>query len=130
MELDEDLRDTSVNRSFQLCTSALQASTPWVLLRTMCVVGRDIEMINNLSVATSANFYSIRKNLSDKTVQDLFVTLRASHGVTANNEFKHTREQLDGARWSAVCFRYESPPSFLKDTTKIRESLCGFILLR
>lgn len=95
----------------------------------MYVLGRDIEMIDNLSVATSANFYSIKKSLSDKAVKDLFVTLRASHDVTAHNEFKHTREQLDGVRWSAVCFRYESPPSFLKDTTEIRESLCGFILL-
>lgn len=86
-------------------------------------------MINNLSVATSANFYSIRKRLSNKAVEDLFVALRASHGATAHNEFKHTRQQLDGARWSAVCFRYESPPLFLKDTTAIRESLCGFLLL-
>lgn len=86
-------------------------------------------MIDNLSVATSANFYSIRKKLSNKAVEDLFVGLRASHGATAHNEFKHTRQQLDGARWSAVCFRYESPPSFLKDTTAIRESLCGFLLL-
>lgn len=86
-------------------------------------------MINELSVATSANFYSIRKKLSGKAVEDLFVALRASHGVTANNEFKHTREQLDGVRWSALCFRYESPPSFLEDTTAIRESLCGFLLL-
>lgn len=86
-------------------------------------------MINDISVATSANFYSIRKRLSDKAVEDLFVALRASHGVTAHNEFKHTREQLDGARWSAVCFRYESPPSFLVDTTEIRESLCGLVML-
>ena len=86
-------------------------------------------MIDDLSVATSANFYSIRKKLSDKAVEDLFVALRASYGVTAHNEFKHTREQLDGTRWSAVCFRYESPPSFLKVTTEIRESLCGLILL-
>ncbi|WP_421694405.1 hypothetical protein [Aestuariivirga sp.] len=86
-------------------------------------------MIDDLSVATSANFYSIRKKLSDKVIDDVFIKLRASHSVTVHNEFKHTREQLDGARWSAVCFRYESPPSFLKDTTAIRESLCGFLLL-
>ena len=86
-------------------------------------------MIDDLSVATSANFYSVRKKLSNKAVEDLFVALRASHGATARNEFKHTRQQLDGARWSAVCFRYESPPSFLKEATTIRESLCGFFLL-
>lgn len=86
-------------------------------------------MIGDLSVATSANFYSIRKKLSDKAIDDLFVALRAGHGVTAHNEFKHTREQLDGARWSAVCFMYESPPSFLEETTAIRERLCGLLLL-
>jgi len=110
-------------------TTALQDSTPGALLHTMRVVRGDIQMIDDLSVATSANFYSIRKKLSDKAVEDLFVALRASYGVTAHNEFKHTREQLDGTRWSAVCFRYESPPSFLKVTTEIRESLCGLILL-
>ncbi|WP_018009410.1 hypothetical protein [Sinorhizobium medicae] len=86
-------------------------------------------MIDDLSVATSANFYSIRKKLSNKAVEDLFVSLRANHGATAHNEFKHTRQQHDGVRWSAVCFRYESPPSFLKDSTAIRENLCGFLLL-
>lgn len=86
-------------------------------------------MIDDLSVATSANFHLVRKKFSDKAINDLFATLRASHGVTAHNEFKHTREQLDGVRWSAVCFRYESQPSFLEGTSVIRESLCGFLLL-
>lgn len=86
-------------------------------------------MIDGLSVATSANFYLLRKKLSDKAVEDLFVSLRASHGVTANNDFKHTRKLLDGMRWSALCFRYESTPSFLEDTSAIRENLCGFLLL-
>ncbi len=86
-------------------------------------------MISDFSIATSANFYVMRKKLSDKIIEDLFVSLRANHGVTAHNEFKHTREQLDGARWSAVCFMYESPPKFLEETTAIRESLCGLMLL-
>lgn len=86
-------------------------------------------MINDLSVATSANFHTIRKKLSNKAMDDLFVKLRASHGATAQNEFKYTREQLDDVRWSAICFRYESPPSFLENTTGIRERLCGFMLL-
>jgi hypothetical protein len=86
-------------------------------------------MIADLSVATSANFYSVRKKLSDKTIEDLFFELRADYGVTAHNEFKHTREQLDGTRWSAVCFMYKSPPSFLEETTAIRESICGLLLL-
>lgn len=55
-------------------------------------------MIDDLSVPTSANFYLIRKKLSDKAVEDLFIALRASHCVTAHNVFKHTREQFDGTR--------------------------------
>ncbi|WP_247789441.1 hypothetical protein [Bradyrhizobium sp. 155] len=86
-------------------------------------------MIDDLSVPTSANFYSIRKKLSDKAIESLFVLLRANHGVTAHNEFKHTRQRLDGTRWSAVCFKYDSPPSFLEERTAIRESLCGLLLL-
>lgn len=86
-------------------------------------------MIGDLSLATSANFYAIRKSLSDKAIDDLFVLLRTTYRVTAHNEFRHTRERLDGVRWSAVCFKYDSLPSFLEDTTDIRESLCGLLLL-
>ncbi|RYG92622.1 hypothetical protein EU803_00515 [Loktanella sp. IMCC34160] len=86
-------------------------------------------MIDDLSVATSANFHTIRRKLSSKAIDDLFVKLRASHGATAQNEFKYIREQLDDVHWSAICFRYESPPSFLENTTTIRERLCGFMLL-
>jgi hypothetical protein len=86
-------------------------------------------MIDHLSVATSANFYSMRKKLSDKAIQSLFITLRANYGVTAHNEFKHMREPHHDVRWSAISFKYESRPSFLEDTTVIRETLCGLLLL-
>ncbi|WP_245483508.1 hypothetical protein [Rhizobium leguminosarum] len=82
-----------------------------------------------MSISTSANFFSIKKKLSDKAVEDLFVALRATHGVTGHNEFKHTRENLGGARWSAICFRYEGAPAFLDEATDIRETLCGFLML-
>ncbi|MBY5931431.1 hypothetical protein KUV51_00350 [Tateyamaria omphalii] len=88
-----------------------------------------IVMIDDLSVPTSANFHSIRKKLSNRSIDDLFVKLRANHSVTARNEFKYTRELLDDVRWSAICFRYENSPSFLESTTAIRESLYGFMLL-
>lgn len=86
-------------------------------------------MINDLSVSTSANFFTIKKKLSDKGVEDLFVALRATYGVTGHNEFKHTRESLAGARWSAICFRYEGKPAFLDEATDIRETLCGFLMI-
>ncbi|MES0172620.1 hypothetical protein [Mesorhizobium sp. M0006] len=86
-------------------------------------------MMDDLSVATSANFYTSKKKLSDKGVEDLFVALRATYGVTGHNEFKHTRQRLAGARWSAICFRYESPPAFLDEATDIRETLCGFLMI-
>lgn len=86
-------------------------------------------MIDDLSVPTSANFYAIKKNFSDKGINDLFVDLRASYGVTGNNEFKYTRESLAGARWSAICFRYESTPTFLDEATHVRETLCGLLMI-
>lgn len=86
-------------------------------------------MINDLSISTAANFFTIKKKLSDKGVEDLFVALRATYGVTGHNEFKHTRESLAGARWSAICFRYEGTPAFLDEATDIRETLCGFLMI-
>lgn len=86
-------------------------------------------MIDDLTVAKTATFFAIRKKLSDKAVDALFVTLRANYGVSTNNIFRHTREVYGDARWSAICFSYESPPSFLDATSAVRETLCGYLLL-
>jgi len=86
-------------------------------------------MIDNLAVAKTASFFVVKKRLSAKAVEALFVTLRANYDVSARNIFKHTREVQGTARWSAICFTYQAPPSFLDSTTEIRETLCGYLLL-
>lgn len=86
-------------------------------------------MIDDLAVAKTASFFVVKKRLSGKAVEALFVTLRANYAVSAHNIFKHTREVQGAARWSAICFTYEAPPSFLASTTQVRETLCGYLLL-
>lgn len=86
-------------------------------------------MIDDLAVAKTASFFLVKKRLSGKAVEALFVTLRANYHVSAHNIFKHTREVQGTARWSAICFTYEAPPSFLGSTTDVRETLCGYLLL-
>jgi hypothetical protein len=86
-------------------------------------------MIDDLAVAKTASFFAIKKRLSHKAVEALFVTLRANYNVSARNIFKHTREVHGNTRWSAICFTYEAPPSFLDSATDVRETLCGYLLL-
>jgi hypothetical protein len=86
-------------------------------------------MIDNLTVAKSAVFFTIRKNLTDKAVEDLFTALRKTHGTTANNIFRYIREIQGDARWSAVCFEYETLPAFLDPTSGVNEKLCGYLML-
>lgn len=86
-------------------------------------------MIDDLAVGKTASFFVVKKKLSDKAVEALFVMLRANYDVSAHNIFKHTREIAGTTRWSAICFTYEAPPSFLDPTTDIKETLCGYLLL-
>ncbi|MDR3473573.1 MAG: hypothetical protein P4M09_18095 [Devosia sp.] len=86
-------------------------------------------MIDDLLVPKTANFFSVKKRLTNKAVTELFVTLRETYDVSAHDIFRHTRETDGNSRYSAICFTYESPPSFLDATTPVRETLCGFLLL-
>lgn len=86
-------------------------------------------MIDDLSVAKTAVFFSIRRDLSDKSIEDLFRSIRAAHGATGNNIFRHTREHAGDTRWSAICFTYERAPAFFDNSTDIVETLCGYVML-
>lgn len=86
-------------------------------------------MIDYLSVAKTAAFFSIRRDLSDKSIEDLFRSMRTAHGATRHNIFRHKREQAGDTRWSAICFTYERTPAFLDDSTDVLETLCGYMML-
>lgn len=86
-------------------------------------------VIDDLLAPKTAVFFVVRKKLSNRAIADLFVTLRESYYVSTRDIFRYTREAVANARWSAICFSYESAPSFLDPTTKVRETLCGYLLL-
>lgn len=86
-------------------------------------------MIDDLTVAKSAAFFTIRENLTNKVVEDLFTALRMKHGTTSNNIFRHIREVHGNDRWSAICFEYEKPPAFLDQASGVKEKLCGYMML-
>lgn len=86
-------------------------------------------MIDDLLVAKTATFFRTRKRLTDRAVSGLFTTLREYHDVHSHNIFRHVRQTLQNARWSAICFTYEASPVFLDPTTEVRETLCGYLLL-
>lgn len=86
-------------------------------------------MIDNLMVAKAATFFTIQQRLTNKAVEDLFANLRAHYGVNARNHFRHVRESLENAHWSAICFSYEKPPAFLEGIANVTDTICGYLML-
>lgn len=86
-------------------------------------------MIDELAVTKTAAFFSVGRKLSDRAIEDVFRSIRAVHPSTSQNIFKHIRVQSGESRWSAICFTYESPPSFLGPATEVTETLCGYLML-
>lgn len=86
-------------------------------------------LIYDLLAAKTATFFLVRKNLSNKAIRELFVTLRENYNVSTRDIFRHTRVPEGNLRWSAICFSYETTPSFLETGAGIRELLCGYLLL-
>ena len=86
-------------------------------------------MVDELSVPKTATFFRTKKKLTNKIIGDLFTTLREHYEVSTHNIFRHIRQTHNAVRWSAICFTYETQPSFLDPTTEVRETLCGYILL-
>lgn len=86
-------------------------------------------MIDELRTAKTANFYTIKRRLSNRAVDELFRLIRAVHPSASQNLFLHRREEHHEAKWSAISFLYDRKPSFLIETTAVRERVCGFMLL-
>ncbi|WP_245320296.1 hypothetical protein [Bradyrhizobium lablabi] len=86
-------------------------------------------MIDALRVAKTANFHSLKRPLSNASVDELFRRIRAGHPSASQNLFYHRRAQAGASFWSAVSFLYDRTPSFLSEEAGIRERICGFLLL-
>jgi hypothetical protein len=86
-------------------------------------------MIVELRTTKTANFYVLQKRLSNAAINELFRTIRASQPSASQNFFFHRRERYAGVAWSAISFLYEHRPPFLNQATRVRERVCGFMLL-
>ena len=86
-------------------------------------------MIQNLSVMTSAYFYEVTARITDRAVDELFLDLRRHAVEPAQNVFRHARKNLDGAKWSAICFAYHRDPGFLDPPPRVKERVYGYLML-
>ncbi|WP_271519008.1 hypothetical protein [Bradyrhizobium sp. CCBAU 53380] len=86
-------------------------------------------MIDALRVAKTAHFYSLKRPLSNASVDELFRRVRAGHPSASQNVFFHRRSQAGESFWSAISFFYDRTPSFLSQDADFRERICGFILV-
>jgi hypothetical protein len=86
-------------------------------------------MIGSLRIAKTANFHSLKRQMSNAALDDLFRQVRASQPSASQNIFYHRRVLAGRAHWSAISFLYDRSPSFLTEDAGIRERICGFVLL-
>lgn len=86
-------------------------------------------MIEHLQAGKTANFFALSEPLADGDIEALFEQLRASQPTAQANLFRHRREHSGASTWSAMSFLYEQPPSFLPDQARVRELVCGFLML-
>lgn len=86
-------------------------------------------MIEALAVSKAANFFIVQQNLTDRAVEGLFTTLRSHYDVTAHNHLKYIRQRIGSARWSAICFSYQTTPAFLESAANVSDTICGYLML-
>jgi len=86
-------------------------------------------MIEQLVVSRAAYFYKRKKRITNAAIAGLFRTLRLNARTPSTNLFKVVRAELDGSRFSGLCFSFERQPSFLSDEAGVTERIYGFVLL-
>jgi hypothetical protein len=86
-------------------------------------------MIDHLRAARGAHFFARTSRITKKAVLTLFADLLAEASNPSRPVFKVEHEQLDGARFSALCFAYDRPVSFLAETSGKVDRIHGFLLL-
>jgi hypothetical protein len=84
-------------------------------------------MLEDLRTARAAYFYRQRKPLTNKAVTDLFVQLRKDAVEPGQAHFRVVRAKRADARYSAICFAYDRPVSFLDNGATDR--VHGFLLI-
>lgn len=86
-------------------------------------------MIEYLHTGLAAYFHALKRPLSNKAVEDLFVSIRAQVAQPTQNLFRIVRQLHDGSRCSAICFSYERPVSFLDPAAGQVERIFGYLLI-
>lgn len=86
-------------------------------------------MIDHLMVAKAATFFTTKRSLTGKSIQQLFTDLRTHYNVRTNNHFKYVRVEASDTHWSAICFSYEQSPTFLDHAAKVKDTICGYLML-
>jgi hypothetical protein len=87
-------------------------------------------LIDHLRVGATANFFRLKRRLSSAAVSELFRDLRKVARSPSRNLFRHERERMGGAVWSAVAFFEGRDPIFLRPPPPDQsERTCGYLLL-
>lgn len=85
-------------------------------------------MIEYLTVGRSAYFFSRKRRLSQDAIDRLFRSLRAKAAAPSQNLFRLVRTPVGDALYSAICFSFERPVSFLDAEAGQVERIFGFLM--
>ena len=86
-------------------------------------------MIEDLEFGRAAYFYKTRKNITQNSINQLFISIRAQARSPSQNLFYSKRVALNGANYSSICFSFERRPLFLRPESEVIERVFGFLML-
>lgn len=86
-------------------------------------------MIEHLQIGRAAYFYKRKRRLSHAAITRLFQALRSNADAPSKNLFSAVRVQSGPSTYSAICFSFERPPSFLDSEAEVVERIFGFLLV-
>jgi hypothetical protein len=86
-------------------------------------------MIEELKTSRSAYFFRCKRRMTLKAIRALFADVQHNAVAPARPIFRAERKKLGAVRYSAICFAFERPVSFLDGVPKRTERVYGFILL-
>lgn len=86
-------------------------------------------MIDEVLTSKTGTFYVLAQVPTDFEIIAMFEGVRAAHLNPRADLFRHVREVVGEARWSAVAFQYDQPVAFMPSARGIRETVCGFLMI-
>lgn len=86
-------------------------------------------MIEHLLIGWSAYFFASAKAFTDEAIESLFEALPDTVENVGDCLIRDVRRTQKGRTYSAICFAYDRPPSFLAEEAGLTDRVHGYMLI-